>query len=240
MTKLAIISDLHGNLPALEATLKDIAGHDIQNILCLGDVASFGPQPKETLLRIQALNCPMVIGNSDIELLELTQAATPEEENLWFADVKHWCSEQLDELDKEFIRTFKSSLTLNLDGLSILAYHGSPKSYNDLITATTPDEELQVFFEGTSANVYVGGHTHEQFIRRYGEARIMNPGSVGLPFIMKGSDGLNICVAEYALLEVIDDQPNVTFRRIRYDLNSLEATAQKSGIPHVQHWLGWL
>ena len=239
MTKLAIISDLHGNLPALEATLKDIAKHDIQNILCLGDVASFGPQPKETLLRIQALKCPMVMGNADMELLEPNQAEILEEENRWFADVKHWCAEQLDESDKEFIRTFKSSLTLNLDGLSILAYHGSPKSYNDLITATTPDEELQVFFEGTSANVYVGGHTHEQFIRRYGEARIMNPGSVGLPFIMKGSDGLNICVAEYALLEVIDAQPNVTFRRIRYDPKALEKAAHKSAIPHAVRWIGW-
>ncbi len=207
MAKLAIISDLHGNLPALEATLKDIAKHDIQTILCLGDVANFGPQPKETLLRIQALHCPIVMGNADIELLEPTQAEILKEENRWFADVKHWCAEQLNESDKEFIRTFKSSLTLNLDGLSILAYHGSPKSYYDPISATTPDETLQGFLEETSADVYVDGHTHEQFIRRYGETRIMNPGSVGLPFIMKGNEGFNLCVAEYALLEVIDGQP---------------------------------
>jgi putative phosphoesterase len=239
MTKLAIISDIHGNLAAFEATLKDIAKHGIQDIVCLGDVANFGPQPKETLLRIQELNCPIVMGNADRELLEPPQTETLTEETNWFADVTNWCADQLDELDKRFIRTFKSTLTITIDGLNLLAYHGSPKSYNDLITAITSDETLHAFFEGTPADIYAGGHTHEQFIRPYGAARIMNPGSVGLSFILKGQKGVNLCVAEYAILEVMEDQPNVTFRRIRYDSKALEKAAHKSGMPHANHWLGW-
>jgi putative phosphoesterase len=239
MTKLAIISDIHGNLPALEATLNDIAKHNIQTIVCLGDVASFGPQPKETLLRIQALNCPMVMGNADIELLEPVQNEISKE-NRWFADVKQWCAEQLDELDKKFIRTFKPNITLTVDGLSILAYHGSPKSYNDLISATTPDETLDILFEKTSADVYMGGHTHEQFIRRYKATRVVNPGSVGLPFVVRAGEGINTCVAEYAILEVFENQPNVTLRRVRYDSKALQHAAQRSGMPHANHWIGWL
>jgi predicted phosphodiesterase len=68
MTRLAIISDIHGNLPALEATLADIASQNIKTILCLGDVATFGPQPRDTMLKLQALNCPVIMGNGDMDI----------------------------------------------------------------------------------------------------------------------------------------------------------------------------
>jgi putative phosphoesterase len=237
--KLAILSDIHGNLPALEATLSDIAKHDIQHIVCLGDVATFGPQPKETLLKIQQLSCPVIMGNGDMELLE-PQFKDYSPETEWFGDVTEWCSQQINDQDKTFIKTFQSSLEITVDNLKILAYHGSPTSFNDSISATTPDETLETYFVGSRADVYVGGHIHEQFIRRYGTRRVMNPGSVGLPFVMKGKEGFNVAVAEYAILEVIHEEPNITVRRIRYPLEELEQATQKSGMPHANHWRNWL
>jgi putative phosphoesterase len=241
MSKLAILSDTHGNLAALETALEDAKQHGVENFICLGDVGNFGPQPKETLQKIQELNCPVVLGNADANMLNPRDADSGEGEQRMMAEIEKWCAAQIDEADKTFLRTFKATIDLELEGLKILAYHGSPKSFNDPIIGTTTDETLQTYFENTEADLYMGGHTHEQFIRRYFARRVMNPGSVGLPFISNlGSNaGVNLGVAEYALLEVIQGEPNITFRRVRYDVGRLEQTVRASGMPHSEHWLGW-
>ncbi len=208
----------------------------------LGRVANFGPQPRETLARIQELNCPIVMRNADAKMLEPRNPETLGGEQRTFAEIENWCSAQLSKEHKTFIKTFKTTLDLELAGLNILAYHGSPNSYNDPIVATTLDEELNVFFESHNADLYMGGHTHEQFIRRYYTKRVMNPGSVGLPYVSNfGSDaGVNLGLAEYAILEVIAGEPNVTFRRICYDVKKLEKAVKANQMPHGEHWLNWL
>jgi predicted phosphodiesterase len=116
----------------------------------------------------------------------------------------------------------------------IMAYHGSPKSFYDSITATTPDETLETYFSGLHADVCMGGHTHEQFLRRFGTSRVINPGSVGLPFNLKAHVTPTLARVEYAILEVLSTEPNLTFRRIPYDFTRLKRAAQNSGMPHWQ------
>ncbi len=242
MSKLAVIADIHANLVAFETTLSDIKTQGITDILCLGDVANFGPQPVETLELIREIACPIVMGNNDATLLEPIKPETLPEEKRWFAEVEAWCAEQFSDDHKSFIRSFKPIVELELDNLQLLAYHGSPKSYNDPITATTPDEVLESYFANSNADIFVGGHTHEQFIRRYFDKRVLNPGSVGLPYVLRrgSSEGLNLAVAEYAILEVISGEHNVTFRRIRYDTEKLNQAVTTSEMPHREQWLNWL
>jgi putative phosphoesterase len=241
MNKLAILSDTHGNLTALETALEDAKQHAIEDFICLGDVGNFGPQPKETLQKIQELNCPVVLGNADANMLSPRAPDSREGEQRMFAEIEAWCASQIDERHQAFIGTFKPTVELELAGLRILAYHGSPKSFNDPIIGTTPDDVLQSYFEPHDADVYMGGHTHEQFIRRYFTKRVMNPGSVGLPFVSNlGSNmGVNLGVAEYAILEVIRAEANLTFRRVRYDVGRLEHAAKASGMPYAEEWLNW-
>lgn len=230
--KLAIISDIHGNLSALEAALADIEAVGANQIICLGDVASFGPQPQETLRRMQTLGCQMVMGNADAEMLGTTDDTLPPH----FTDIIRWCSAQLDEEDRDFIRTFGPTVRLELGGLSTLLFHGSPKSYNDVITATTPDEELGSLLE-TRAPLMFGGHTHTQLLRRYRDMTFVNPGSVGLPFeILTAGTARNPARAEYALLEIVRGQPSVTFRRVPYDVTPLLEAVRRSGMPHGEVW----
>lgn len=240
MAKLALISDMHGNLPAFEAVLGDIQNQGITNFLCLGDAANFGPQPKETLERLRALGCPVVMGNTDGSLLKprtLADIKEPNENTAFFLEVENWCAEQLDESDREFVRTFQPTLTLELEGLNLLAYHGSPKSYHDQIVATTPEETLNGYFENTKANLYSGGHTHEQFVRRYFQARVMNPGSVGLPFMFKRDGGeVNPLFAEYAVLETTPEV-NITFKRVPYEFEKLAKAVRASKMPYAEKWL---
>ena len=231
--KLAVISDTHGNLGALEATLEDIERVGAEQIVHLGDVASFGPQPQETLRRVQALECPVVMGNTDDWLLKPRTLENPD----FILDIEHWCAEQLDETDKAFIRTFQKTVRLELEGSSTLCFHGSPRNYNDIITATTPDEDLGTFFE-TRAPLMFGGHTHAQLLRRFQDMTFINPGSVGLPYeILADGNVRNPARAEYALLEVVNGQPSVTFRRVPYTLEPLRAAVRASGMPHGETWL---
>ncbi len=230
--KLAVLSDTHGNLNALEAVLADIEDIGVSQIVCLGDVASFGPQPRETLRRVQALGCPVVIGNADAAMLE----PVPDDTTAHFSDVIHWCAKQLTEADRDFIRTFQQTVRLELGGVPILCFHGSPKSYSDIITATTPDEELSTFFKDRAPLMF-GGHTHTQLLRRYQNLTFVNPGSVGLPFeILADGTVRNPARAEYALVEVINAQPSVTFRRVPYDLAPLLEAVRESGMPHGESW----
>jgi predicted phosphodiesterase len=240
MTRIALISDMHGNLPAFEAVLEDIQHQGITQYLCLGDAANFGPQPKETLERLRTLACPVVMGNTDDSLLKprtLADVKNPNEDTPFFLEVEAWCAEQLDDDDRDFVRTFQPTVALELDELNLLAYHGSPKSYHDPIVATTPEETLNGYFENAEANLYAGGHTHEQFVRRYFQARVMNPGSVGLPYILKRDGGAIVPpFAEYAVLETTPEV-NITFKRIPYEFEKLAKAVRASKMPYAEKWL---
>ncbi len=233
---LAVMADVHGNLAALKAVLADAERVGANELVCLGDVASFGPQPRETLRRVQSLGCPVVMGNADWELLDAPTLETLKAPDMTSFDIASWCAEQLTEEDKAFIRTFQKTVRLELDGLPILCFHGSPNSYNDEIVATTSDETLTEFFE-ERAPLMFGGHTHTQLLRRYQDLMFINPGSVGLPFeLLVDGSARNPAWAEYALLEVVQGQPSVTFRRVPYDVQPLLEAAKTSGMPHAEMW----
>lgn len=132
------------------------------------------------------------MGNTDAYLLQprtLEDVTKSDKETPYYLELEAWSAEQLDDEDKEFIRSFQPTVRLELGGTSLLAYHGSPQSYHDIITATTPDDVLDKYFGEADALVYAGGHTHTQFVRRYHGSRILNPGSVGLPYLTEKKDG---------------------------------------------------
>lgn len=237
--KLAVISDTHGNLSALEAVLADITEMGADQIVCLGDVASFGPQPQDTLRQVQALSCPVVMGNTDDSLLKprtLEDVPTPTADTPVILEIERWCAEQLNDTDRNFIRTFQKTVRLELDSLELLCFHGSPRSYNDLITATTSDEELNGFLV-ERAPLMLGGHTHAQLLRRYQNVTFVNPGSVGLPYeILPDGSVRNPARAEYALVEVARGEPSITFRRVPYAIAPLLEAVRTSGMPHGEIW----
>ncbi len=236
---LAVISDIHGNLGGLEAILADAGNVGADGLVCLGDVASFGPQPRETLRRVQALGCPVIMGNADDEILYPDKLKGLEEtridSNILF-DIVSWCAEQLTDADRDFIRTFQPTVKIELEKLPILCFHGSPRSYNDVIVATTPDETLAQFFQ-KRAPLMLGGHTHQPILRRFQDITFVNPGSVGSPYeLLSNGEARNPAWAEYALIEVVGGQPSITFRRVPYNVTPVLETAKRSGMPHAAWW----
>ena len=241
--RLALISDIHGNLIALEAVLAEIAqqniAHDSQHILCLGDVAAFGPQPLQVLARLQSIGCPVVMGNTDAELLNpsLLQPAN-EPGNRW-EDIGRWCAQQLTEVDKAYISSFQPTISYPfLDGKTLLAYHGSPRSFSELLRPTTSEEDLEQAFAGYNAHIMVGGHTHMQMFRRHKDMLILNPGSVGFGMdrVPPLAEMHHPAWAEYAILCIKDNTLSVELHRTPFDTNLLLKAIQSSGTPHAK-WL---
>jgi putative phosphoesterase len=198
---VAALYDVHANLPALEAALSAVAAAEPDLIVVGGDVA-WGPLPGETIDRLLALDerARFIRGDADRDVL----ASLAREPDLDEPESR-WCAEQLREDQREFLLAHVPSVVIDVDGLGPTRFcHGSPRSDRDRITVATPPEKVLPMLEGVEERVVVCGHTHAQFDRRVGEYRVVNAGSVGLPF---GDQG-----AYWALFG-----PDVDLRRADYD-----------------------
>ena len=215
--RLAVFGDIHGNLPAFEAALNDVRGQSPDALLCLGDVAAMGAWPRECIQLLATLNCPVVLGNADEDMLKprpFESRGFPDEQEIY--DLDEWGREQLTSAELELLRGYQSTVELP----DLLAFHGSPESCRESLEAGTPQErlaELRATF-GTQA-VWVGGHTHAPLLRTLTGWRLLNPGSVGLAFEKRGNRYVNLSRAEYLIL----DEDDVQLRRVRYDVKAVQA-----------------
>ncbi|GAB4448411.1 MAG: metallophosphoesterase family protein [Anaerolineae bacterium] len=240
--RVALIADIHGNLPALEAALAEIAAERVDEVVCLGDVAAFGPQPRAVLARLRTLNGPVVMGNTDAWLLDPQPHPYRDEDTARVYEVERWCAAQLEPADLDYVRTFRPTVTVPLgDDDTLLCYHGSPRSNMDSIFAATPDDALAPMLAGHRATALAGGHTHTPMVRRYRASLLVNPGSVGLPFTdtVRG-EARNPAWAEYALLTRTPGRLDAALRRVSYPVDAIIDAAFASGMPHVEWWTkGW-
>jgi len=236
--RIAIISDIHGNLCALEAVLARLAQERIDQFVCLGDVVLFGPQPCETLACVQALDCPVVMGNTDAWALDPQPHPIRDEQSAFFNTIELWGAQQLTAADQAYVHTFQPVVTLTLDAATtLLCYHGSPKSYHEIIVATTPNDEIGTLLGEQPARLLAGGHTHAQYVRRYQEKLLLNPGSVGLPYeTLADGTNRNPPWAEYAIVEWSAGNLEVTLRRVPYAIAPLLEAVKTSGMPHGDWW----
>lgn len=242
--RVALIADLHGNLTALEAVIADLADANVDEVVCLGDVAATGPQPRETVARLRALGCPVVMGNTDAAALRPmrpVRLSPADEESRRFAEIDEWCAAQLTPDDLAYLRTFRPTLTVPLGSDAVLlCFHGSPHSNTEAIVTTTPDAALAPMFAGIDAAVLAGGHTHAQFVRTYGPAILLNPGSVGLPYVAAREGTYNPPWAEYGIVAWHAGCANVELRRVPIDTEMIVRPAMRGGMPHAQWWSdGW-
>jgi predicted phosphodiesterase len=238
--RIALISDIHGNLVSLEAVLADIVREQVDQIVCLGDVATLGPQPGETLARLQTLDCLCVMGNHDLELLNLASAQASIDGSPLVAEWIEWCASQLSRADFEYLRSFQPLIEISLDPTTtLLCFHGSPRSNMDFILATTPIPKLDKMLAGHTATVMAGGHTHIQMLRRYEDITIINAGSVGMPLEQMPFKDIPRYMpwSEYAIVNWVDGNPTIEFRRVSIDLDQVKQAALDSEMPHAAFWV---
>ena len=235
--RVALLSDIHGNDVALGAVLADISRRGVDQIVCLGDVATLGPSPQRSVDLLVELNCPCIMGNHDDFLLEpelvkaYTQAAP-------VVDAIDWCREKLSRESFDYLKTFKPLVELPLGSSSMLLYHGSPRSNVEDILATTPPELLDTLFGEHEAIVMAGGHTHVQMLRQHRGRLVLNVGSVGMPFreYVAGARPTLLAHAEYTIVEEAAGVVSVTLCRVPLDKTAVRDSLAQSTNP-LRDWL---
>ena len=202
--RVAALADIHGNLPALEAVLVEVDREKPDLVVFCGDVSS-GPMPAETIDLLRTIKgARFVRGNADRGLIEVFDGHPPPQMPGPYAD---WASAQLDRSQRDFLAGFEPSVQIE----RILFCHAVPANDTDVFTVETPDDRVRELMHGVDADFVVCGHTHMQFDRKVGHLRIVNPGSVGMPY---GEPG-----AYWAML--VDG--GVEMRRTDYDREAAAA-----------------
>jgi putative phosphoesterase len=232
--RLALLSDQHGNDVAFQAALEDVERLGVDEVVCLGDVVQGGTQPAETLDRLATLGCGTVLGNADAFLLEIPDDS-PEPVTERQLEVRDWTLAQLDSSQVEQIRALAPVVRLEHEGLALILFHGSPRSYDDVLLPELAGEALEPFL-GHDAALLAGGHTHLQWTRRIGDALYVNPGSVGISYD-RHADSLALRpLAEWALVTIENGSVAVEFRQVSYSVEDVQAAALRSGRPHADEW----
>ncbi len=238
--RLAVISDIHGHYTALDAVLDDLARQPIDSIVCLGDVATIGPQPLPVIARLKQLGCAVMTGNHDAALLNPASApqlqiAPP------LLPTLEWCARQLAPDDVAYLGSFRPTLEISLGpGAGVLCFHGTPHSNIGLLLPTTPAEELEGLFAGQAAGLMVGGHSHIQMLRQHGGKLFVNPGSVGSAFAQPPMPGVVPALlpwAEYAIVSWEGGVVSVDLRRVPFDVAAFYEAVAQSDIPLKDWWL---
>jgi predicted phosphodiesterase len=219
--------------------LADIKTKSVDKLVCLGDAIQGGPQPAELVQRLRENKIPTVMGNSDAWLLSGIETDNlPEERRKKLNTVREWSLAQLSEEDKTFISEFQPTITIPLEsGRNLFCFHGSPKSFDEVIFPETPNEEFENILGAYNQNILCGGHTHMQFMRRLRDTQnsFFNPGSVGLAYNHEQStDALVDPWAEYGILTVNGLDVSLEFRRVPLEMKTIKEIYLKSGRPFAE------
>lgn len=221
--RIAALSDIHGNLPALDAVLADVQRARVDRIVVGGDVLP-GPMPRETLARLQSLEVPVdfLRGNGDRETLDESPdrpSRIPESGRRQL----RWCQAQLDEGQRAAIAAWPAHVRLEVDGIgAVLFCHATPRSDEEVVTHLIPEALLRPIVDGV-ADVVVCGHIHVQFDIMVGRTRFVNAGSVGMPFEKPG--------AYWLLLD-----GGLELRRTSYDLDAAAADVRRTAFPDAEQF----
>jgi predicted phosphodiesterase len=221
--KLAVVADIHGNAAAFEAVIEDLEKQRPDRVLLNGDLFAFGPEPEKTVTLLWRLNLPSTRGNTDRWLADTARRGFAEGAPDEVQESLRWTVTQLQPVD---LRAF-TDLPFALVGepLPVQLYHASPAGDEKGVWPDTPEPEIPELFSSVPGRVFVVSHTHIAGERRSGDLRVLNTGSVGLPY-----DGDPR--ASYLLLE--GDRagdPIATWRRVSYDRERAVAAVKERGVP---------
>jgi predicted phosphodiesterase len=227
---------------ALRAALAEIERLGADRVICLGDVPSPGPQPREVLSELRRRDIPMVLGNTDADAIEPKDPGGAQGWLLYYLSINAWAVGRLDAGDRAYLAQAVATIEVDLDGAgALLCAHGSPRSYNELIEADTPAEELDAMLAGLNAAVVATGHTHVQLFRRHRQFLLVNPGSVGMPPspdspVPPAAPTRHAAWAEFGLIDAEGDRFSWSLHRAPYDVELLFEAARFSGMPYADWW----
>jgi putative phosphoesterase len=223
--RVAALYDIHGNLPALDAVLTEVRRERVDLVVVGGDVLP-GPMPLETLTRLSEIDVPVrfISGNGErVVVQDATGVDISSEVPDAFREVIHWTARQLDPDTIRSLAAWPATSSLEVDGLGDVFFcHATPRNDTECFTRVTPESRLEPVFAHVTAPIVVCGHTHMQFDRKVGAVRVVNAGSVGMPFSPPPG-------AYWLLLG-----PDVRLRRTPYDFADAARQIRATAFPLVE------
>ena len=220
--RVAALSDIHGNLPALEAVLREVDDENPDLIVFCGDVAS-GPMPAETIALLMTLpRARFVCGNADRGVVDAFDKKPKGPMPGPFAD---WCATRITREQRDFLASFETTLTVvDVEAIGTALFcHGSPRSDEEIMSAETALDRMRKLMDGLDVDLVVCGHTHMQFDRMVDRIRVVNAGSVGMPYGRPG--------AYWTMLG-----PGVQPRRTEYDRQAAATRIRAAGSPEADQF----
>lgn len=225
--RIAVISDIHGNLPALQAVLADIQGRNVDTVFCLGDLVGYGPWPNEVIALLRDSVIPCLQGNYDEGVGEELMACGcdyPDEEAARIGALSlNWSIDVTTDENKEWLRSLPKTLAVQLGTHHLLLVHGSPRKNNEYLTYHFPVEQMAQFFTESRADILLCGHTHLPYHRQIGNKHVINAGSAGKP--KHGNPNV-----VYQLLD-LGERLAVTTVEVPYDWEKTEQAILAAGLP---------
>ncbi|MEW6663553.1 MAG: metallophosphoesterase family protein [Bacillota bacterium] len=225
--RLAVISDIHSNLHALQAVLDDINRRKVEQIVCAGDLVGYGAYPNQVIELLREREVPCVLGNYDDGVANYRISCGcdyPDEKAQRLGEASLlWTKEHTAPANKDFLRQLPMEWHAEIGGERLLVVHGSPRRLNEYLFQDLSLEVWQEVLFGLETEVLVCGHTHLPYIRRFGSKIVINAGSVGKP---KHGDP----AAVYALLSW-EPVFQVDFIKVAYDHEAAAQAIEKSGLP---------
>ncbi|SRR5690606_22017927 len=221
MDAITIFGDIHGNLPALDAVLRDIDARGLRDLFCLGDLVGYGTFPNEVVELIRARGIPTLMGNYDQGVGHSSDDCgcaykTPEARALGDRSIA-WTNAHTSDENKAFLRALPAQIPAQVGDLRVVLVHGSPRKVNEYLYADRPDSSFERLLDLVEADVMVCGHTHLPYHKVLpSERHVINAGSVGKP---KDGDPR----AGYVVLRARGRDLEVDFVRVAYEV---ERTAQ--------------
>ncbi len=224
--RIALLSDVHGNLPALEAVLDDAADRGVEELWYCGDFLGYAPFPNEVVQRLREAQAISVIGNYDLKVLAFRQKQeswkgkkTPEKYVAF-----QWNHEHLAPETRAYLESLPQQAQVPVNGFTALLVHGSPDSVEEHLGTSTPEARFEELAAAAKVDLLACGHSHEAFTRKVKGTWFVNPGSVGRP---EGGDAR----AAYAVLEFTGGEWKVDHLRVAYDVESVVRAIRAAGLP---------
>jgi putative phosphoesterase len=228
LRRVAVVTDIHANLPALEAVLEAMWGIDVDALYCGGDLVGYGPYPNEVCALLEERAIPTIYGNYDYAIArELDDCGCAyrdaHDRELGQLSVE-WTLAHTDGRSKDFMRGLPFDLRFELGAYRVRLVHGSPRRVNEYLFEDKPARTFERIAAGADCDVLVFGHTHQPWVREHGGVLFVNCGSIGKP---KDGDPR----AAFALLEVGEDEVRAEIERVPYDAEEVARKMAATGLP---------
>jgi len=225
--KILLISDIHGNFPALEAVDRHAGASSFDKIFNIGDTTVYAPFPNETIDWLREHKAVSILGNTDIKVLKLLAGKSFKKPSKAEKRIMYtWTADHLTEENKNLLSATPKKITLELEGYKIGIFHGSPDRDNEHLFNDTPASRFKELARKTDCNIVITGHSHTPYCKKIKETHFINPGSIGRMFDKNPN-------ASYATMELFRDRIKVQLFRCPYDIDKVVQVLRNNLMPPI-------